>query len=76
MIKNKALGIVKLRSTIKKDGLNYKLPRRKLFTCVFMRNIHTGRLELKNADDEQSTFANELKRNLDKGTKSDKKCLF
>ena len=40
-----------------------------------MTDIHTGHLELENADDEQTNFANELK-NLDKSPNQLKRSLL
>ena len=45
------------------------------FSIVFLRDIHEGYLSLKDADNEQSKFANNLK-NIDKGINSIEKKLF
>ena len=75
MIKCKALEIIKLWNIIKWNDLDYKSAHAKIYNfskyslpTVFMREIHIRYLKLGTTDDEQSSFANELK-NLDKGPK-------
>ena len=70
MIKRKALEIIKLWNIIKWNDLDYKIYNFSKYSLptVFMREIHIRYLKLGNTDDEQSSFANELK-NLDKGPK-------
>ena len=68
------------QNIIKKDDLNYKSKRGKIYNfskyslpILFLRDINEGHLSIGKADNKQSNFAKELK-NFDKGTKSlDKK---
>ena len=71
-----------MQDIIKTDELYYKSKRRKIYNfseyslpIVFLRDIHEGYLSSKDADDEQSKFANKLN-NIDKGIKSVEKKLF
>ena len=64
------------------DDLYFKSRRRKMYNfgkyslhIAFLRDIHEEYVWLKDADYEQSKFANEFK-NIDKGPKSVEKNLF
>ena len=71
-----------MKDIIKTDELYYKSGRKNTFNFgkyslpfVFLRDIHEIYLLLKDANNEQSKFANELK-NIDKVVKSVEKNVF
>ena len=60
--------IVELQLIIKKDDLNYKSKRGKIYNfskyslpIAFLRDIHEGNLSIEGTDNEQSNFTNKLK---------------
>ena len=72
MIIDKLKKIVKFQDIVKLDELYYKSKRTKTYKRIytyfseyslpiFLRDIHEKYLSLKDADDEQSKFANKLK---------------
>ena len=70
-----------LQGSINTDQLYYKSKQKNynfteyFLAIIFSKDIHEGYLSLKNADDEQSKFANKWK-NIVKGVKSVAKKLF
>ena len=82
LIRVKLKETVNLQDITETDDLYYKSKRRKVYhfseyslLIAFLRDIHEGYLLLKDADDEQSILAAELK-NLDKVKKQLKKNSF
>ena len=82
LIHTKLKKIVKLQDIFKKDDLNHKSKRGKIYNfgiCSlpidFLRYIYEGYLSIEKADNKQSNFANELK-NFEEGTKTFEKSLF
>ena len=67
--------IVELQLIIKKDDLNYKSKRGKIYNfskyslpIAFLIDIHEGNLSMEKSDNMQINFANELEK-IDKGIK-------
>ena len=69
LIRDNLKEIVNLQDMIKTDKLHYKSKHRKVYNFneyCFLRDIHEEYLSLKDADDEERSFAAKIK-NLDKG---------
>ena len=68
LVIDKLKEVMKLQDIIKTDELYYKSRLEKTYnvgeislSIVFLRDIHEGHLSLKDVDDKQSKFVNEIK---------------
>ena len=77
MISNKLKKIIKLKNSIELNKLNYKNYdfNNALLSSIFLRDIYTKDLSIKNYDNEQSVLYKRLS-NLNKSRKSSEKAAF